>query len=81
VTLPLLDCGSECFVHRFLGEIEVSDEADERREDPPPLLAVEALDAQPAISRIGRTSIEPVRDVGIRAAMDEASARSFAATM
>jgi hypothetical protein len=39
---PALGRGCECFLGGFLGEVEVAEEAIERRDDAPPLVA-EAL--------------------------------------
>ena len=66
LTRPTLGRDREGFLRDFLGEVEVVQEADERCEDAPPLLAEDALDQR---STTGRTSIAPpMRAAGMRAA-------------
>jgi hypothetical protein len=71
-------------VQRFFGEVEITDEANQRGEDTARVGAIERLDlagdrdlAQLNTS-IGRTSTEPVRAEGIREATCSASLRSRA---
>ena len=79
---PLLESRREGVVHDFLGQVEVADEANQRGQDPARLSAVEALDRhQAARSTIGRTSIEPIRTEGMRAAIAVASSRFGASIM
>ena len=78
---PALHRSGEGFLQRLLGEIEVAEEADERRQNAPGLGAVDGLDRLAygrGGSQIGRTSIEPQRTEGIRAATVIASFRSLA---
>ncbi len=81
---PFLDRGRKGLVQRFLGEIEIPDEADERCQNTARVRTVERLDlagdrdlAQLNTS-IGRTSTEPVRAEGIRDATWSASFKSRA---
>jgi hypothetical protein len=41
---PLLHGGAKCIGQGFLRAVEVAQQADQRREDPPGFLAVEAVD-------------------------------------
>ncbi len=41
---PDLECGDERVLHRLLGEVEVAEDADERRDRPSLLLAEQAVD-------------------------------------
>ena len=83
-------------MQRLLGEVEIAEEADERREHAARLGAVDALDrlagardvlasstrrsAAQENSMIGRTSMLPVFAEGILAAIWIASFRSFASS-
>src|SRR5262249_54507807 len=65
VASPRLDRDREGLLHRLLGAVEVAEEADERREDSPGVLAVHSVDlplnvlvAHAGMDRIGRTSME-----------------------
>ena len=63
----------ERVLHRVLGELEVAEDTDQGREDAAPLVPEDALElVYPATSAVrsttGRTSIEPFRADGIRAA-------------
>lgn len=74
---------SSTLVERLLGEIEVAEEADERRENPAGLRSVDRVHRVAHVgyesnSMIGRTSMLPMRDEGILAATWMASLRSFA---
>ena len=71
-------------MQRFFGEVEITDEANQRGQDTARVRAIERLDlisdrdlAQLNTS-IGRTSTEPVRTEGIRDATWSASLRSRA---
>lgn len=77
---PLLDRRRERVLKRLLGEIEVAEEADQRRQNAAGLRAVDRLDRVYGCenSWIGRTSIVPLRALGIRDATFTASSRSFA---
>jgi hypothetical protein len=44
VTGPALGCDRKCLLRGFLGELEVAEEADQRSEDPAPLLSEDALE-------------------------------------
>jgi hypothetical protein len=61
---PLRECRDEGFLLRFLGEIEIAEQADQRREDAIRLLAEHAFDVacgglrQP-VGHVGRTSMLP----------------------
>ena len=70
---PRLEGLCERVLHRVLGELEVAEDADQGREDAAPLVPEDALElVYPATSAVrsttGRTSIEPLRADGIRAA-------------
>ena len=70
---PALERCRERVLHRVLGELEVAEDADQGREDTAPLVPEDALElVYPATSAVcsttGRTSIEPNRADGIRAA-------------
>ena len=80
VPRPALGRGRERFLRRFLGEVEVAEEADQAGEDAAPLVA-EGLLEQRYLSTSGRTSIAPpIRAAGIRAAISSAASRSSAST-
>jgi hypothetical protein len=44
VTRPALECRRERILHRVLGELEVTEDADEDRDGMSPLLAEEGVD-------------------------------------
>ena len=44
-----LDGGDERIVHRFLGAVEVAEQANQRREDTPRLGAIDGLDRLPRL--------------------------------
>jgi hypothetical protein len=44
VPRPALGCGGERVLRRFLGELEVAEEADQSREDTPPLVAKDLVE-------------------------------------
>ena len=79
---PLGDGGGERVLQRLLGDVEVTDGADEPREQAPPLRAAQAIElahrAGCSNVMIGRTSIEPWRAPGILLPMVMASSRSGA---
>ena len=78
IARPSLRCDRERFLGGFLGEVEVAEEADQRSENAPPLVA-EHLFEDRYHSTIGRTSIAPPRRAaGIRAASSIAASRSSA---
>jgi hypothetical protein len=80
VPRPALSGDDEGFLADFLGEIEIAEEADQRRQDTPPFVAEDPLD-QESISMIGRTSTEPpMRAAGICAANSIAVSRSPASS-
>jgi hypothetical protein len=80
VALPALSGHDEGFLADFLGEIEIAEEADQRRQDTPPLFVEDLLD-QEFISATGRTSTEPpIRAAGIFAARTIAVSRSLASS-
>jgi len=73
---PALGGGRESVLNGLLGEIEVPEEADQRRQDPAPLIAEDLIE-QRQRSTTGRTSTAPSsRAAGIRAASWIASSRS-----
>ena len=81
VARPALGGGRERLLRRFLGEVDVTQEADQVGEDAPPLVAEDLLE-QGYLSASGRTSIAPPsRATGIRAAISSAPSRSSASTM
>src|SRR6266540_4155553 len=68
----------EGLLRRFLGEIEVAEEADQRSEDTSPLVAEDLVEDR-YHSTIGRTSTAPPRRAaGIREASSIAASRSSA---
>jgi hypothetical protein len=83
---PLLDRRREGFLQRLLGELEIADEADQRREDATRLLPEDPLDILRVVASVcrhpktmtGRTSMEPNLAEGTRAAIAIASSRFFA---
>ena len=78
VARPALRRDRECLLRGFLGEVEVAEEADQRSEDPAPLVAEGPLEDR-YHSTIGRTSIAPPRRAaGMRAASSIAASRSSA---
>jgi hypothetical protein len=78
IARPSLGCERERLLDGLLGEIEVAEEADQRGQDPPPLLAEDLLDQR---STTGRTSIAPpIRAAGMRAASSIAESRSSASS-
>src|SRR5204863_4466772 len=75
---PSLGGDRECLLRGFLGEIEVAEEADQRGEDPSPLVAEDLVEDR-YHSTIGRTSTAPPsRAAGTRAARSIAASRSSA---
>ena len=72
VARPALGGDRERLLGGFLGEIEVAEEADQVGEDATPLVAEDLLRQ---CSTTGRTSIEPLRASGMRAASAIASSR------
>src|SRR4029450_1266193 len=62
--------------HRVLGELEVTEDADEDRDGTSPLLAEDGADVGQERSTTGRTSIEPYSDEGIFAANSSAVSKS-----
>ncbi len=44
VARPLLDRGAKRLVQRFLGEVEIAEQADQRREHAPRFLAIDGVD-------------------------------------
>ena len=73
---PALGRDGERLLRGFLGAVEVAEEADQRSEDPAPLVSEELLGQY---STSGRTSIAPPsRAAGIRAASSIAASRSSA---
>ena len=84
--LPVLDLifdrRREGFGQRFFGEVEVSEQPDQGREDPARLVAVQRIEVDQARGSTGRTSmVPPTRSVGMPAAIESASSRSRASTM
>ena len=78
VARPPLGGDRERLLSGLLGEVEVAEEADQAREDTPPLVAEDLLE-QRQLSLIGRTSIAPPRRAaGIRDASSMAASRSSA---
>jgi hypothetical protein len=87
---PSFDSSSKCVLQRLRGEIEIAEEADQRGENATRFGTVERLDpvvhrVSPALvdqpspnSMIGRTSMEPYRAPGMRAATWIASFKSLA---
>jgi hypothetical protein len=54
-------------VHDFFGEIEVADQADQRREDPARLVAIEVLDRHALLATDrSKTSLSPHREERVR---------------
>lgn len=84
VARPFLDRGREGFMQCLLGQVEVTDETNERGQDPSRVRPIERLnpvgdrDLAQLNTSIGRTSTEPVRADGIRDATCNASFRSRA---
>jgi hypothetical protein len=84
---PLLQRCRDGVVQRLLGEVEITEEADERREDAARLGPVDCFDRRrdvvycPFSSQTGRTSILPTRVPGIFDATWIASLRSRASIM
>src|SRR5918996_2072641 len=77
---PALGRDRERLLRRVLGEIEVTEEADQAGEDTAPRIPKDLLE-QRYFSINGRTSIAPpIRAVGIRAASSSAPSRSSAST-
>ena len=74
------DRGGERLLQRLLGDVEVAEGLDERREQVAPLRAAQAIEVGKLNFWMGRTSTEPWRAAGILAAMPMASSRSFAST-
>src|SRR5262249_10638004 len=58
VAWPALGCDRERLLGGFLGEVEVAEEADQRRDDAAPLVAEDLFDQR---STTGRTSTSPPR--------------------
>src|SRR5574338_368046 len=80
VARPAFGGGRERLLGGFFGEIEVTQEADQTREDAAPLVAEDLLE-QAYLSTSGRTSTAPpIRAAGIRAAISSATSRSSAST-
>src|SRR5262249_23213398 len=78
VSRPAVGRNRERVLRRFLGEVEVAEEADRCGEDIPPLLPVDAFEAL-YHCMIGRTSMAPPRRAaGMRAASSMAASRSSA---
>ena len=75
---PALRRDGEGLLRCILGQVEVAEEADERRDDASPLVVKDLLEGR-YHSMIGRTSIAPPsRAAGIRAASSMAASRSVA---
>ena len=73
---PAFGGDRERLLRGFLGELEVAEEADQRSEDAPPLLAEDLLENRYR-STSGRISIAPpIRAAGIRDATSIAASRS-----
>jgi hypothetical protein len=72
VARPALGGDRERLLRGFLGEIEVAEEADQVGDDAPPLVAEDLLRQR---ITTGRTSMEPCRAAGMRAATAIASSR------
>ena len=80
VARPALGGDRERLLRGLLGDVEVAEEADERREDTAPLVA-EGLLEDRYHSLIGRTSTAPPRRAaGTRAASSIAASRSSASS-
>lgn len=78
VARPALCGDSEGLLRGLFGEVEVAEEADQRSEDMPPLIAKGLLEER-YHSTIGRTSTAPpMRAAGIRVASSIAASRSSA---
>ena len=78
VARPALRGDGEGALGGLLGEVEVAEKADQRRQDAPPLVA-EGLLEDRYRSTIGRTSTAPpMRAAGIRDASSIAASRSSA---
>src|SRR5262249_9530317 len=78
---PALRCDRERLLRGFLGEVEIAEEADQRREDPPPLVPKRPFEDRYQ-SLVGRISIAPpIRAAGIRAASSIAASRSSASNV
>ena len=76
VARPALRGDDERLLGGLLGEVEVAEEADQRGQDPAPLVPEDALDQR---STTGRTSMAPpIRAVGMRDASSIAASRSSA---
>ena len=81
VARPARRGDGEGLLRGFLGEVEVAEKADQRREDAAPLLAEGLLEDRyrPALGVIGRTSTAPpMLAAGTRAASSIAASRSSA---
>src|ERR1700730_9313006 len=77
-TRPALGGDGERFLGGLLGEVEVAEDADQRGEHPPPLLAEDLIDQR---CTSGRTSTAPPsRAAGTRAASSIAFVRSSASS-
>ena len=77
VARPALGGDRERLLGGLLGEVEVAEEADQRREDASPLVAEDLLELYH--SATGRTSIAPpMRAAGTREASSIAASRSSA---
>lgn len=73
---PALGGDREGVLRGLLGEVEVAEEADQRRQDATPLVAEYLLDQR---STTGRTSTAPpIRAAGMRDAISIAASRSSA---
>ena len=81
---PALERGREGILRALLGQVPVTGQPDEGRDDPAPLgverLGNCGLDTGRHISQIGLTSIDPSLAPGIRAATPMASSRSLQST-
>ena len=89
VASPMFEGEHEGVLRAFLGHVPVAGDADQRRDDPAPLLPERGRDCRGGrrvghvrrhISQIGLTSIEPNRAPGILAAISMASSRSLQST-
>jgi hypothetical protein len=80
VARPALGGDREGLLRGLLGEVEVAEEADQRGEDAPPLVAEGPVEGR-YHSATGRTSMAPpMRAAGIRAASSIAASRSSASS-
>jgi hypothetical protein len=52
---PLTDGGRKCFLCSLFGEIEVADEANQRRDDPAPVGAIDRIDRRGGVRWHGRS--------------------------